>query len=238
MICIYHSRDLDGFASGAIVKRKYPDAKLIGFDYGQSIPWDDIPEGEPIVMIDVSVAMSEMSELSRRSQNMVWIDHHRSAIKEYNELSARDGGIMFLTPILQDGIAACEIGWNYFFPDENMPTAITLLGEYDTWRKENEFRWENAILPFQYGMREVCSSPETFPNELFYVYSIENGSPIYRIIYSGNTIISYQDKQNERLCKSSAFEVDFMGYKCICLNLAGASSLSFKSVYDESSTTL
>ena len=30
MTGIYHSRDLDGWASGAIMKLKYPDIKLIG----------------------------------------------------------------------------------------------------------------------------------------------------------------------------------------------------------------
>lgn len=31
MIGLYHSEDLDGFTSGAIIKLKYPEAKMIGY---------------------------------------------------------------------------------------------------------------------------------------------------------------------------------------------------------------
>jgi hypothetical protein len=60
MIGICHSRDLDGYTSGAILKLKYPEIKLIGYDYGQPIPWDQIPVGEAVIMADVSLPMSDM----------------------------------------------------------------------------------------------------------------------------------------------------------------------------------
>jgi oligoribonuclease NrnB/cAMP/cGMP phosphodiesterase (DHH superfamily) len=53
MIGVYHNRDLDGFTSGAIIKLKYPDAKMIGYDYGQ--PFEQEVTGEPIIMADVSL---------------------------------------------------------------------------------------------------------------------------------------------------------------------------------------
>lgn len=34
MYCFYHSKDLDGKCSGAIVKYKFPDCNMIGIDYG------------------------------------------------------------------------------------------------------------------------------------------------------------------------------------------------------------
>ncbi len=57
MYCVYHSRDLDGYCSGAIVKKKYPDAVLIGFDYGQGLQKliELIPKGEDTIMVDVSL---------------------------------------------------------------------------------------------------------------------------------------------------------------------------------------
>ncbi len=50
MIGVYHNRDLDGFTSGAIIKLKYPDAKMVGYDYGQ--PFEQEVTGEPIIMAD------------------------------------------------------------------------------------------------------------------------------------------------------------------------------------------
>lgn len=50
MICIHYDRDLDGFCSGAIVKKKFPDCKLIGWDYGRALPDFEKFNGEDVVM--------------------------------------------------------------------------------------------------------------------------------------------------------------------------------------------
>lgn len=227
MICIYHSKDLDGYTSGAIVKRKYPDCKLIGWDYGEVVP--EIPSGEDIIMIDISFPMADMLRIRQKSKSLTWIDHHISAKKEFdsyfNGIDVTEHGINY---IYQLGIAACEIGWNYFFPNEKMPEAVLLLGQYDTWRKEDEKRWENAILPFQYIMRLKCNSAETFPTELF------EDSPVRvdSLIEKGHLILKYQKSQDNRAMKAS-FVIDFEGLRALVLNIGGASSNTFLSVWDE-----
>src|ERR1700761_9115337 len=150
MICIYHNKDLDGYCSGAIVKKKYPNIKLIGYDYGQPFPWGEIKDDERVIMIDVSLPMPDMFKLSSASNSLVWIDHHISAINDFRAYS-EGGGQHGIIAILENGIAACEGGWKYLFPDEEMPTAVKLLGKYDTWRNQDEHEWNHAIMPFQYG---------------------------------------------------------------------------------------
>ncbi len=232
MICIYHSKDLDGYCSGAIVKRKYPDAIMIGYDYGQELDMLNIPEGSKIIMIDVSLPMAEMLKLAQHSgYQLTWIDHHISAINDYNKFIG--DGESFCTAVLENGIAACEGGWKHLFPDEKMPTSVKLLGEYDTWRNQDNGRWNYKIMPFQYGMRMCCSSPETFAPELLYQDDEAMDYAIGAIINTGNTILAYQKTQNERACKSS-FEIEFEGLKAIALNNGGANSQVFESVYDES----
>lgn len=229
MICIYHSRDLDGFASGAIVKLFYPDAKLIGFDYGEKLPMDQIPSGEKIVMIDVSLPMQEMDTLAAHSGwQLTWIDHHISAIKDFEKYT--EGKENFCSAILRNGVAACELAWKHFYPTSEMPYAVSLLGKYDTWRNSDPKEWSEEILPFQYGMRLICNSPETFPVDLF----DDRDSDVLKIIRNGKTIIEYQNSQNALLCKRAAFECSISGYRAICLNMGGASSQAFLSVYDES----
>lgn len=232
MICIYHNKDLDGYCSGAIVKHKFPDAKLIGFDYGQELPMEEIPAGEPIIMVDVSLPMDKMAQLSNHSNHhLTWIDHHISAINDFKSQNNIElGGI---APVLENGISACEGAWKYLFPDEQMPTAVKLLGEYDTWRNQDKKRWDEAIMPFQYGMRMICSSAETFPDYLFKDYEIITDNPVYSIIHTGKSILEYQKTQNERACRC-AFEIVFEGLRAICLNNGGANSQVFDSVYDES----
>lgn len=233
MICIYHNKDLDGYCSGAIVKRKYPDAKLIGYDYGQPFPLtDEELFGQDVIMIDVSLPMPKMFTLAVTCRHLTWIDHHISAINDYNNFPPHSQGGENITAILENGIAACEGGWKYLFPNEIMPTAVNLLGEYDTWRNQNKEKWDHAIMPFQYGMRMICSSAESFPQGLFDMPAIVTDSPVYRIIHDGGLILAYQKTQNERACRSS-FEIKFEGLRAICLNNGGANSQVFDSVYDE-----
>ncbi|MES2287443.1 MAG: hypothetical protein V4547_17245 [Bacteroidota bacterium] len=232
MICIYHSKDLDGYCSGAIVKRKYPDAIMIGYDYGQELDMFNIPEGRKIIMIDVSLPMPEMLKLAQHSgYQLTWIDHHISAINDYKAFVG--DGESFCTAVLENGIAACEGGWKHLFPNEDMPPCVELLGEYDTWRNKDKYRWDNLIMPFQYGMRMFCQSAETFPQDLFNENEITKDSEVSRIIHEGELILSYQKTQNERACKSS-FEIEFEGLRAIALNNGGANSQVFESVYDES----
>lgn len=231
MICIYHNKDLDGYCSGAIVKLKYPDAVLFGYDYGKPFPFDDFI-GHEVIMIDVSLPMPDMLRLGVTCRHLTWIDHHISAINDFNKIHAGEPGLESILPVLENGISACEGGWKYLFPNEQMPTAVKLLGEYDTWRNGDKDRWDNAIMPFQYGMRMFCSSPETFPQELLRDYEPITDNPVYKIMHEGKLILSYQKTQNERACKSS-FEIEFEGLKAICLNNGGANSQVFESVYDE-----
>lgn len=235
MICIYHNKDLDGYTSGALVAKWHHETnqkeelKLIGYDYSEKFPWDQIPAGEKIIMIDVSLKMPDMCKLSIHSGGQfTWVDHHISAIKEYND--HKDPELAMITAILQDGIAACEVGWNYFFNGIDMPEAIKLLGEYDTWRNSDKDRWENRISPFQFGIREICNSPETFPEALFYSPS---GEKIDNIIRIGKSIINYQRSTDRILCKKTAFETSFEGLRAICLNAGMITNDTFSSVYDE-----
>jgi oligoribonuclease NrnB/cAMP/cGMP phosphodiesterase (DHH superfamily) len=236
MYCIYHNRDLDGYCSGAIVKYRYPEAELIGFDYQDDVQalFDKIKPDTEVIMVDVSLKMPDMLRLSNHISDMnkfKWIDHHVSAIKDYEQYTEALGK-RFLTPILDVGISACEITWRELFPDRITPVAVILLGQYDTWRNKDLEHWEKNVLPFQFGMRLDCNSPETFDN-LFFLKEFENILP-HNIVSQGVTVLKYQAKINETQCAKAAFESEIDGYKAICLNGGGFNSDVFKSVYDES----
>jgi oligoribonuclease NrnB/cAMP/cGMP phosphodiesterase (DHH superfamily) len=226
MICIYHDKDLDGSCSGAIVKKKFPEVVLIGYDYGQPIPWDKIPEGEPVIMVDVSLPMSDMEKLSRHSHfQFTWIDHHASAIAEYNQYFWNGAEPK---AILKDGTAACEIAWQYFFPEEKLPTSVILLSKYDTWKNEDKELWEDIILPFQFGMRLTKYTAETFPQYMLTIIAVD----IDAIVEKGEIILRYQAEQNAAAMKGS-FVIDLLNYRVLACNNGGFNSQAFESVWDE-----
>lgn len=139
IVCIYHCVDLDGWMSAAIVKHWFnytveiPNVKgapintlqFIGYNYGQPIP--DLSEYDKVIMCDISFPIDEMEKLRQIYQDkFIWIDHHISAIKAADERTNN-----YYEGLRDTKFAACELTWQYFFPNEPMPEIIRLLGRYD-----------------------------------------------------------------------------------------------------------
>ena len=153
MICIYHNADIDGFMSAAIVKLKYPDVYLRGWNYYDPIP-DEVWIMGDIIMVDVSFPPEVMLQLQQSGNDFIWIDHHISSISKNVSFNVEKGGNypMDIEGIRNIDYAACELTWKYFFENKPMPELVRQLGRYDCWGHvgTNE---EEAIFQFQYGAR-------------------------------------------------------------------------------------
>ncbi len=165
MICIYHSKDLDGWMSAAIVKLKYPDVKLVGWNYGDPVHPSVGLSNEDVVMVDISFMPNVMLALAI-TNNLTWIDHHGRTIAETHDYfksqdHAIPAGLRDITS------AACELTWKYFFPDQKMPELVRLLGRYDCFGHKGTEE-ELKVLEFQYGARQCITNPE---QALYYLKS-------------------------------------------------------------------
>lgn len=223
---IYHSKDLDGIACGAIIKKAYPEAILIGYDYGEPF---DIKKfrNQDVIMADVSLPVKDMIELDWVANSFHWIDHHRSAINDFNHSHLR--GEFSGKASLKDGTAACRIAWEVLIGTAE-PIAIELLGKYDVWDQSDPFLWNEAILPFQYGMRIDCVSPETLNPD--FLSATLTGNLIDQIILVGKSILKYQKEFDKKQCERNAFYRYVKGMATICMNSGTANSQLFESVYD------
>ena len=181
-ICIYHSRDLDGWMSAAIVKKWWEDEnpagkiftspyldhttvekeKLIpdtltffGWDYGDEIP--NTSKYDRVIMCDISFPTSIMvDQYDRLDDNFIWIDHHVSAIKPIVELVEKKH-ISLFNGLIDTSFAACELTWKYFFPEQTMPEIVRLLGRYDCFGHKGTDE-EQKVLEFQYAARAIMSN--------------------------------------------------------------------------------
>lgn len=219
IICCYHNKDLDGYTSGAIVKRKFPSCELIGWDYGLPVP--ALGEGNKVIIIDICFPMEDMIRIAD-TNDLIWIDHHVSQNKEFYALPANRS--LNIGYIYGAGISACELGWKHFFPDEEMPKAVELIGKYDTWRGNGTKEWTDDILPFQYYMRAYCTGPESFPTIL-----LDEDYLVYDAIEMGSAIVKYQESQDMLKAERGAFEREvYGGLKALCLNEGVFSSETLK----------
>lgn len=242
MLIIYHDADLDGICSGAIAHMKYPEARLLGHDYKRPFDIECVQPGEDVIMADISLPMPLMEQVAERSKSFLWLDHHVSAMKEYeahfdvvagtdNELGHKN-----LRYIYRPDISACEICWKEFFPGQVMPESVHMLGEYDTWRENGTDAWNNVILPFQYGMRMEGFTPESLANWIFNDYA-NNPTRLREMVGIGSAILKYQKQQDERLMlKSFDARLNIPAEQGVvrCLVCNGAyNSTAFESKWDE-----
>ena len=219
MIGIYHSRDLDGWTSAAIMKKKFPYIKLIGYDYGQDFDIDQIEDGEEVIMADVSMPMVTMGDIAELTDGkFTWIDHHQSAINEYNEFfdEEYDG----IKAVLDPKLAACELCWqHFFFPDEVRPKGVWYLGMYDSFRHKGT-EYERDILLFQYAARSMASNP--YDAALFLDYGLDIGG----ILDIGQGIYEYLCVEAKQTY-AKAFPVDFDGCKFAAVNQERFNPINF-----------
>lgn len=260
---LYHSKDLDGYCSGAIASMYFrkklkedgyirdwlvefaPDnphnavlnyrkisflvsskarIHLIGVDYGQEPP--EIEFDSEVVLMDMSYSELFMRRMINMASKFTWIDHHKSSIEKLDVLTKEQNEKFRY--VLDRHYSACELAWYHFFPDKHITPAVTLLGKYDTWRGYGTDEWNNNVMPFQMGMRQITGNAYEFP-----VILLEDnwGEEIPKIMMSGEQILKYQEAQYQRAC-AIAFEDKLCDYRALCMNIGGANFTAFKSVWD------
>lgn len=212
--CIYHSVDLDGWMSAAIVEhwfhqyciKKDGQTQLlqskegdilvahddiitfIGYNYGQPIP--DLSGYDRIIMCDISFPILDMVKLAVTFEsNFTWIDHHQRTIDNVLEALPSDCNISGLLTLDGINFAACELTWKYFFPDKTMPEIVRLLGRYDCFGHKGTSE-EKKVLEFQYGARMIISNHREAYELL--LSNIKNGDYVcLSIIADGTAIYNY-----------------------------------------------
>ena len=226
MICFYHSADLDGLCSAAIVKGWNPDAKLHPINYGEMFPWQLIRQSEDVFMVDFCLqpftAMMTLNGMCQKyGNNFHWIDHHKTSIENAKKNEFMTTG----NQILETGSAACELTWEYLYPAIDIPRGVWLLGRYDVW----DLDADEYIYPFQMGMRSMDIDPESPVWESIFSDCMDIMDDVCR---DGETIVNYQTKTNKKICKATSYPTEFEGLKCIASNNPLCNSQTFESVWD------
>lgn len=250
-VCIYHLVDLDGWMSAAIIKHWFYEINktkptnnsihFIGYNYGQLIP--DLSEYDEVIMCDISFPVEEMLKLrSNLENNFIWIDHHISIIKDIEQYNHPDNLFKGLRDV---NFAACELTWQYFFPDEPMPEIVRLLGRYDCFGHRGTHE-EQEVIEFQCGARQ-----EIWNYERAYIHLIaEIGNNVHNIEdmkENGKYIYQYLCTKAKQVYKNG-FEIELgikyiggidpadknlevitftKGYKFICINKERFNPINF-----------
>lgn len=241
MLCFYHA-DADGRCSGfwvhnsAKVNDGYQLHQNIEINYGKPFPIEIVRPDEQVYIVDYSIEPDEMRELLKITQNVTWIDHHKTAIDKYADFEHEIRGVRY------DGIAGCMLTYCYLeimtnngegdiepfdiSMIEGAPMFTKLIADWDVWTFEFGDHTRNFITSFY----SYEASPESdFWNRFVSESSNYGVSICYDMINEGVIMNQQRDGWAKDYMKLG-FEVDFEGHCCFAVNLGRCSSEYFKSL--------
>lgn len=230
---IYHKADYDGLFSGDtcrfFLEQRGHEVTMFPYDYGEPdpIPKDQRWLFDKIYIVDVSLD----EHLLEPSKDVVWIDHHGTAIANYP--SSVKG-------LRIDGVAACRLCWQWFLlelengksyvagPDfytrqVSEPEIVRLAGEYDVWDKRDP----RAEL-LQYGMKAMEFS---LYQRLDYwrdhdPKAIDFG--LEQLLSAGESARRYADAVNKDVLDKYGQKIRVFGMTFLAMNWPARSSLAFE----------
>jgi oligoribonuclease NrnB/cAMP/cGMP phosphodiesterase (DHH superfamily) len=227
IVGFYHRGDLDGVSSGAIMSKMFKDQDLtlIGVEYGDTIDEAELTKDADLVYVcDYTFEPFDRMLKLNKEKNLIWVDHHKSSLNYANVHPE----VKFKGVLGDNTKSACELLWEYFYPNIRVPYAISKISLFDTW----QHNFADDILNFYYGA-EIKSemNPESkFWKDMF--SDVTNTGTIQDIIDAGVMIRSYNSMKDASYARDHAFETEFEGFKAIVINIGFAGSFKFKSVYD------
>jgi oligoribonuclease NrnB/cAMP/cGMP phosphodiesterase (DHH superfamily) len=237
-IC-YHHVDADGILSAALVNYYVKgEKKFIKSSYGMEINWEDIGLDDTVYIVDFSFSPHDMDKLCLVAENVIWIDHHVSAINDWEahlkSMREKFPGYKDVDGLRKVGVAGCQLTEQFFYnlPNKNSinhrinkpwtkgsdcSELVETIGTYDVWNKENPNVSFDRAYKCMLGLIAKYNNPE---DPFFTGYFLEPHpwSMVEDLVDYGSVVQSYLENfQNEKINKN-AFETKLFGKKAIVVN--------------------
>lgn len=175
VVCLYHANCFDGFAAAFVVRHycevnKIP-CEAIPVEYGKVDAALNVPAGceaadaltgKDVVIVDFALPVDVMLSFMHGGPNTVtWLDHHKSAVEQWQPIDSRIGLPRFYLPVYTarnaviEGLAVkdveaiknkfdfylahdnqrsgCMLAWEYFFPNQKAPLLLEYIQDRDLW---------------------------------------------------------------------------------------------------------
>lgn len=220
---VFYHNDMDGKCAGAIVyqyhKNNNEKVECIPMDYTKEFPLDNINKNELIYIVDFSLQKEgDFKKLLEITSEVVWIDHHKTAIEKNKHL-------YYLKGLRMDGTAGCQLTWEYFYNDRTIPHVVKLLADYDVWT----YKFGEETSRLQSGIQLYNTEPTSNNWETWLKGSYFPSDELK----DGEVVLKYQEHLNKNIIERFMFTTTFEGYKAVCCNAGNFSSKLFDTVTED-----
>lgn len=201
-LCLYHDNCADGFGAAYAVYRWFnssdsqsrTDIQFKAVQYGNEIP--DV-SGLNVLIVDFSFPRSTLLEMKERANNLVVIDHHKTA---QAELAGLDFCVFDLDK------SGAVLTWKYLFPNEPMPELFAYLQDRDLWQ------WK---LP---QSKEVSAALRSHEQSFETWDGFMGSDGINALKVQGIAILRYQSQQIKIVLSGPIDKIEIGGYLVPCVN--------------------
>lgn len=217
MLCFYHD-DLDGRCAAAIVGRHACETRYMPAGYHWPLPVGSVTDGETVVVVDFTPSPSDFDDLRRRAGRVVWIDHHASSIERAD--------LVDLPGLREIGRAACELAWQFYFPEQDTPRAVQLAADRDVWA----WKYAEQTAAFCEGIRLEPHDPGA---EIWHDLLGNNPVRLQSVINQGHVCRRYQKALAAEFVAAYGFETELDGHRGYAANLNMFGSDVFGDRFDQ-----
>lgn len=210
---VFHHNDLDGRCSAYLVYKHHNDGKkaeFIEINYNKQFPFEKVLLNEDVFIVDFSISPDEMEQLMLITKNVVWIDHHKTAIEKYKDFETNLNGIR------DDKYCGAMLTYKYFNPENEVPLYVSLVNDHDLWK----FEYKDMTKSFQLLMDSFY-----YKDWISGFCRAESSHGLEEIIKNGSLLLEYKKVQNKISADSNSFVINFEGLRFLAINQGGNSSI-------------
>lgn len=217
-ILIYYHNDQDGIVSAGIIKHFFKetvDLEFVKCEYSIDIPL--LFDRDTCFIVDFSFSKETMQKFyDVYGKNLVWIDHHKTAIEKIEELNDLIVGVRDVS------MSGSLLTWKFFYCDKEynydgidvtreVPKVVLYTNDYDLWKFE--FKETKA---FGEAFNTYIKFPEDIRIE-FMLYNDDSHMTSLDLIQKGQILL---DSKQTRIEKNFEEGIDgtFEGYKTRFIN--------------------
>ncbi len=201
-IVCYHHNDGDGKMAAGVVASVYPHAEFREINYNH--PFNFYGLKDKIVIV-VDFSFPDMKSLMQECKELIWIDHHESAMKTQELMWINDA----IKGKRKIGKCGALLAFEYFYPNEDIPQCIKFVNDYDLWIKElpntDAFNERISLVDFIGWFNDLVSERDTRPNV------------IEKIIEEGKTLL-LQKKNRVKSSIEKAVDKKFNNKSALWVN--------------------